>query len=65
MAIWEVRIWNVQCVRCRFRAHQEGGYRKGFVHTLRADGWYIHERKTLCPRCREKQQLPAQEVTTR
>jgi hypothetical protein len=62
MAIWEVRIWFAQCVRCRFRAHQEGGYRKGFVHTLRSDGWYIQDRKTLCPRCRERQNIPKQEV---
>jgi len=31
MAIWEIRTWFVQCVRCRFRAHQEGTARKDFI----------------------------------
>ena len=65
MAIWEIRTWFAQCVRCRFRAHQEGRTRKDFIHNLRSEGWYIHDRKTLCPRCREAQRLPAQEVSAR
>lgn len=63
MAIWEMRIWFVQCVGCRHRTQQEGGYRKGFIHNLRGDGWYIQDRRTLCPRCRAKQNMPTQEVT--
>jgi hypothetical protein len=63
MGIWERRVWNVECVRCRIRGHQEGGHRKGFIRNLRTEGWFIYERKTLCPKCREKQRLPVQEVT--
>lgn len=64
MGIWDVRIWNVRCVRCRAHQRQEDCYRKEFVRNLRSDGWYIRERKTLCPRCRELQKMPKQDVTT-
>jgi len=62
MAIWEVRIWFAQCVRCRVRTQQEGCQRKEFTRNLRSDGWYIQDRKTLCPRCRAHQNIPKQEV---
>lgn len=62
MGIWERRTWNVECVRCRVHGRQPGGTRKQFIHNLRAEGWFIQDRKTLCPRCREKQRLPVQEV---
>jgi hypothetical protein len=62
MAIWEVKIQICQCVRCRRQEQWQGNGRKPFIHSLRAAGWYIRDRKTLCPSCRERQQLPRQEV---